>query len=126
MLTGLENLEACFFFGIKAVFMENRGCNDLWCAAEGGHDSAAYLYVILLYRDNGGAAADDTAKRYIRRVAGGNSTTSRWLSNERCLPLHEKARIWGVHAMMAVAVWIMDGFEFLCFVVNTVGCAAKW
>jgi hypothetical protein len=52
-----------------------------------------------------GAAADDTAKGYIRRVAGSGSTTSsRCLSNEGCLPLHEKIaralhystwRIWG-------------------------------
>jgi hypothetical protein len=64
--------------------MENRGCNDLRHAAEGGHDEAAYLYAILLYTDNGGAAADDTVKRYMRRVTGGGSTTSRWLSNEGC------------------------------------------
>jgi hypothetical protein len=65
---------------------------------------AAYLYTILLYRDNGGAAAADTTKGYKKQVAGGGSTTSRWLSNERCLPLREKAahalhystwRIWG-------------------------------
>jgi hypothetical protein len=58
----------------------------------------------LLYKDNGGAAADETAKRYMRRVTGGGSTTSRWLRNEGCLPLPEKAacaihystwRIWG-------------------------------
>jgi hypothetical protein len=104
MLIGLWSPEACFFSGIKAVFMENRVYNDLWHSAEGGHDAAAYLYAILLYRDNGGAAADDTAKRYMRRVAGGSSTTSRWLSNEGCLLLREKAahaihsstwRIWG-------------------------------
>jgi hypothetical protein len=77
MLTGFGNPEACFFSGIKAVFMENRGYNDLRCAAEGGHDAVAYLYAILLYRDNGGAATDDTTKRYMRRVAGGDSTTSR-------------------------------------------------
>jgi hypothetical protein len=52
---------------------------------------ADYIYAILLYIDNGGAAADHTLKRYIRRVAGGGSTTSRWLSNEGCLPLREKA-----------------------------------
>jgi hypothetical protein len=46
--------------------MENRGCNDLWRGAKGGHDLAAYLYAILLYRDNGGAAANDTTKRYMR------------------------------------------------------------
>jgi hypothetical protein len=61
--------------------MENRGCNDLRRVAEGGHDAAAYLYAILLYRDNGGAAADETAKWYMRQVAGGGSTTSRWLSD---------------------------------------------
>jgi hypothetical protein len=92
MLSGLRNLEACFLSGIKAFFIEHRGYNDLRRAAEGGHDAAAYLYTILLYRDNGSAAADDTAKGYMRRVAGGGSTTSsRWLSNEGCLPLREKA-----------------------------------
>jgi hypothetical protein len=61
MLTGLENPEACFFSGIKAVFIENRGYNDLRRATEGGHDAAACPYAMLLCRDNGGAAADDTA-----------------------------------------------------------------
>jgi hypothetical protein len=68
VLIDLGNPEACFFSGIKAVFMENRGCNDLRHATEGGHDAVACLYAILLYRDNGGAAADDTAKRYMRHV----------------------------------------------------------
>jgi hypothetical protein len=90
-LTGLGNPEACFFSGIKAAFMENRGYNDLQRAAEGGHDATSYLYDILLYRDNSGAAADDTTKRYMRRVTGGGSTTLRWLSNAGCLPLREKA-----------------------------------
>jgi hypothetical protein len=76
MLTGLGNPEACFLSEIKA-FIEHRGYNDLWCTAEGGHDAAAYLYAILLYRDNGGAATDDTVKGYMRWVAGGGSTTSR-------------------------------------------------
>jgi hypothetical protein len=91
MLTDFGNPEACFFSGIKAVFMENRGCNDLWRAAEDGHDAAAYLYTILFCRENGGATVDDTTKRYMRRVVGGGSTMSRWLTNEGCLPLHEKA-----------------------------------
>jgi hypothetical protein len=72
MLTGLGNPEDCFL-------------------SEGGNDVAAYLYAILLYKDNGGAVTDDTAKWYLRRVAGGGSTTLRWLSNEGCLPLREKA-----------------------------------
>jgi hypothetical protein len=91
MLADLGNLEACFFSRIKVVLIENRGCNVLRCATNGGHDAVAYLYAILLYKDNGGAAADNTAKWYMKRVAGGGSTTSRWLSNEGCLPLHEKA-----------------------------------
>jgi hypothetical protein len=83
MLTGFGNTEACFLSGIKAFFIEHRGYNDLRRATEDGHDAAAYLYAILLYRDNGGAAADDTAKGYMRRVAGGGSTTLlRWLRNE--------------------------------------------
>jgi hypothetical protein len=64
MLTSLGNPEACFFSEVKAVFMENRGYNDLCRAAEGGHDAVVYLYTILLYRDNGGVAAADTARRY--------------------------------------------------------------
>jgi hypothetical protein len=93
MLTGLRHSEACFLSGIKAFFIEHRGYNDLRYAAGGGHDAAAYLYAILLYRDNGGASADDIAKGYVRRVAGGGSTTSRWLINDGCLPLREKAAL---------------------------------
>jgi hypothetical protein len=82
-LSGLGNPEACFLSGIKAFFIEHRGYNGLPRAVEGGHDAAAYQYAILLYRD--------TAKGYMRRVAGGSSTTlSRWLSNEGCLPLRDK------------------------------------
>jgi hypothetical protein len=105
MLSGLLNPEVCFLSGIKALFIEHRGYNDLRCAAESRHDVVAYLYAILLYRDNGGAAADDTAKGYMRRVVSSSSTTSSsWLSNEGCLPLREKTarvlhystwRIWG-------------------------------
>jgi hypothetical protein len=92
MLSGLGNPEASFLSGIKAFFIEHRGYNDLRRAAKGGHDAVAYLYAILLYKDNGGAAADNTAKGYMRQVAGGDSTmSSRWLSNEGCLPLREKA-----------------------------------
>jgi hypothetical protein len=149
MLSGLGNPEACFLSGIKAFFIKHRGYNDLRRTAEGEHDATAYLYAILLYRDNGGAAADDTAKGYMTWVAGGGSTTSRWLSNEGCLLLREKATrvlhysTWRIgvnrchlrhrcaaisraQAPTAAAAWKKDGFEFLCFAVKTVGCAAKW
>jgi hypothetical protein len=91
MLTDLGNSEACFFSEIKAIFTENEWRNDLRRVAEGGHDTTAFLYTIFLYRDNGGAAIDDTAKRYMRWVAGGGSTTLRWLSIMGCLALREKA-----------------------------------
>jgi hypothetical protein len=149
MLSGLENPEACFLSRIKAFFIKHRGYNDLRRVTEGGHDAAAYLYTILVYRDNGSAAADDTAKGYMRRVAGGDSTTSRWLSNEGCLPLREKPRVrsttrlgafavnhcclWHrcatiscAQAPATAAVWEKDGFEFLSFAAKTVGCPAKW
>jgi hypothetical protein len=90
MLSGLGNLEACFLSGIKDFFIEHRGYNDLRRATEGGHDAVAYLYAILLYRNNGSAAAADIVNGYMRQVTGGGSTTSRWLSNEGCLPLREK------------------------------------
>jgi hypothetical protein len=103
----------------------------------------------LLFRDNGGGAVDDTVKGCMRRVGGGYSTTSIWLSNKECLPLREKAmhalhystwRIWGEPLPPPAQVcgdqpcagtgggvaWKKDGFEFLCFAAKTVGCAAKW
>jgi hypothetical protein len=36
MLTSLRNPEACFLTGIKAIFIEHRGYNDLRHATEGG------------------------------------------------------------------------------------------
>jgi hypothetical protein len=150
MLSGLGNPEGCFLSGIKAFFIEHRGYNDLRRAAEGGHDVASYLYAILLYKDNGCAAANDTAKGYMRWVTGGGSTTSsRWLSNQGSLPLREKAvralhystwRIWGEPLPPPAQVrgdqpcagtgggcGVEKGcFEFLCFAMKNVGCAAKW
>jgi TPR repeat protein len=142
MLSGLGNPEACFLSGMKAFFTEHRGYNDLRRAAEGGHDAAAYLYAILLYRDNGGAAADDTVKGYMRWVAGDGSTRgvclcvrrSRVRSTTRlgtfgvnhCRLRHRFAAISRVQAPAAIAAWKKDGFKFLCFAAKTIGCVAKW
>jgi hypothetical protein len=138
LLSGLGNPEACFLSGIKAFSIEHRRYNDRRCAAEGGHNAAAYLYTILLYINKGGTTVDDTAEGYMRRVAGGGSTTSRWLSNEECLPLREKAAraphystwcIWGEPLPPPAQVRgdqscagtddgcgvEKDGFKFLCF-----------
>jgi hypothetical protein len=108
MLSGLGNPEACFLFGIKAFFIEHRGYNDLRCAAEGGHNAVAYLYAILLYRDNDGADAADTAKGYMRRVAGGSTTSSRWLSNKGCLLSREKAA-----RVLHYSTWLIWGESLL-------------
>jgi hypothetical protein len=80
---GMHIVMHLVFFGKSGVTLRH--------AAEGGHDVAAYLYTFLLYRDNGSDPADDNAKRYMRPVTSGGSMTSRWLSNEGCLPLREKA-----------------------------------
>jgi hypothetical protein len=99
---------ACFLSGIKALFIEHKGYNDLQRATMGGNDAAAYLYAILLYRDNVSAAADNTAKGYMRWVAGGGSTTSRWLSNKGCLSLREKAAL-AIHS----STWCIWGEPLL-------------
>ena len=80
--------------------MENhspRRClNDLARAADSGHNLAAYLVTLLLYRHNGGASDNDTVRQCMRRVegeeeswaevvCGGDEPTSRWLSNNRCV-----------------------------------------
>ena len=46
-----------------------RPCLDnLARTADGGHNLAANLVAILLYRHNGDAHDDDTARRYMRRL----------------------------------------------------------
>ena len=44
--------------------------DDLACAADSGHNLAAYLVTILLYRHNGDASDDNTMRRCMRRVEG--------------------------------------------------------
>ena len=97
------NLEACFLTGIQTIFMEKHSpqpcLDDLARAADGGHNQAAYLVTLLLYRHNGDAGDDDTARQYIRwvegeevswaaAVDGGGGPTSRWLSNKGCVLCH--------------------------------------
>ena len=73
-MTQVGNLEACLLIGIQTVFVENhspRPCLDyLTRAADGGHNMAAYLVAIFLYRHNGDAGDDDTIMRYIRWAEG--------------------------------------------------------
>ena len=77
--------------------------NDLTRAADGGHNLAAYLVAILLYRHNGDARDNDTMRWYMRRVEGkeelravevgsDGGPTSRFLCNKGCvLCRHEAA-----------------------------------
>ena len=73
-LTQFDNLEACLLTGIQTVFTENpspRPCLDyLTRTVDDGHNVAAYLVAIFLYRHNGGARNDNTVRRYIRRIEG--------------------------------------------------------
>ena len=73
-LTQLGNPEACILTRIPMEFVDNhspRPClNDLVHIADGGHNLAAYLVALLLYRHNGDAGDDATAWWYIRRVEG--------------------------------------------------------
>jgi hypothetical protein len=72
--TLLASLEACFLIEIQTVFMGKRNpqlrLNDLTHAADGGHNLAAYLVAILLYRHNRSAGDDDTARRCMRQAKG--------------------------------------------------------
>ena len=73
-LTQVGNSEACFLTRIKTIFMEkhrSRPClDDLARAADGGHNLAAYLVTLLLYRHHGGTNDDNTVRRYMRQVEG--------------------------------------------------------
>ena len=64
--------------------------DDLARAADGGHNLAAYLVTILLYRYIGDARENDTTRRYMRWIegeeelrvviaGGGSGPMSRWL-----------------------------------------------
>jgi hypothetical protein len=56
-LTQVSNPEACFLTRIQIVFMEKHSpppcLDDLTHIADGGHNLAAYLVTLLLYRYNG-------------------------------------------------------------------------
>ena len=65
-LTQVWNLEACFLTEIQTVFMEKHNpqpcLDDFTCATDGGHNLAAYLVALLLYRHNGDADDNDTTR----------------------------------------------------------------
>ncbi|CAO2044974.1 unnamed protein product [Urochloa humidicola] len=90
------NEEACFRDGVRVIFDVYR--SDLVCpldnlksAAHKGHNLAAYMLAVCLYRRNGGAVDDEKAKELIRKLkgedgpgaaaAGGGGVRQRWKNN---------------------------------------------
>ncbi|RLN25598.1 hypothetical protein C2845_PM07G10200 [Panicum miliaceum] len=70
-LTKVGNPEVCFLTGIEVAFRKGTPfapvCTvELQRAAEVGHNLAAYMAAILLYRANDGAVSDDAARWYMR------------------------------------------------------------
>jgi hypothetical protein len=64
-------------------------------ATQAGHNVAAYVASMVLYRANGGASDDDTAKWYIRQAEGEEesaATTSMMMqTNKDCMQCREAA-----------------------------------
>jgi hypothetical protein len=64
-------------------------------ATQAGHNVAAYIAVMVLYRANGGAGDDDTVRRYIRQVEGEEesvaATSMMMRTNKGCLRCCEVA-----------------------------------
>ncbi|RLN12243.1 hypothetical protein C2845_PM09G12710 [Panicum miliaceum] len=74
-LTKVSNPEACFLTGMEVAFRKGTPlvpvCTvELQHAAEFGHNLAAYVAAILLYRANDGAVRDHAARWYMRQVEG--------------------------------------------------------
>jgi hypothetical protein len=103
----------------------------------------------LLYRDNGGAAPmtprigtwggsraavvrrrDGWATRGVylcaRRPHVCSTTQLGAFGVNRCRLRHRCVAISRAQATVVAAAWKKDGFEFLCFAAETVGCATKW
>ncbi|CAN6169957.1 unnamed protein product [Urochloa humidicola] len=69
------NEAACFRDGLRVVFdvyWSELDCplDNLESAAHKGHNLAAYMLALCLYRRNGGAVDDEKAKELIRKLEG--------------------------------------------------------
>jgi hypothetical protein len=69
-LARIRNPEAYFISRMDILFGENYSFQSyiakLEEAAQAGHNVAAYIATMVLYRDNGDCGDDDTARWYIR------------------------------------------------------------
>ncbi|CAN6221662.1 unnamed protein product [Urochloa humidicola] len=90
------NEEACFHDGVRIIFDVYRSklvypIDNLKSATHKGHNLAAYMLAVCLYRRNGSAVDDEKAKELIRKlegedgpgaaVAGGGGVRQRWKNN---------------------------------------------
>jgi hypothetical protein len=90
-LASVDNLEACFYAGMCAVFMEDHGALTLWLdmlerSAAAGHDVATFVLSLVLHSSNSGADNDNIAQRLLRKVEGdeaGPMANVTW-KNEKC------------------------------------------
>ena len=72
-LASVGNPEACFFAGMRAVFVEDHTIarlDMLECFAVVGHDVATFVLSFVLHRSNSGAGNNNIAWRWLRKVEG--------------------------------------------------------
>ena len=67
-LASVGNPEACFYAGMRGVFVEDRTMLMSWldvleCSATAGHDVATFVLSLVLHRSNSGADNGNIARR---------------------------------------------------------------
>ena len=72
-LASVANPEACFYAGMRAVFVEDHTALMPWLdmlerSTAVGHDVAAFVLSLVLHRSNSGAGNDNIARRWLRKV----------------------------------------------------------
>jgi hypothetical protein len=74
-LASVGNPEACFYTGMRAVFVEDRNALMLWLdmlehSAVVDHDVATFVLSLVLHRSNSGADNNNIARWWLRMVEG--------------------------------------------------------
>jgi hypothetical protein len=96
-LASVDNLEAYFYVGMHAVFVEDHSALMPWLdmlerSATTSHDVVVFVLSLVLHRSNSGADNDNIARQWLREVKGdeaGLAANVTW-KNEictRCLQL---------------------------------------
>ena len=90
-LASIDNPKACFYAGMRTIFVEDRTalmpCLDmLERSTTAGHDVAAFVLSLEPHRSNSGAGNDNIARQWLRKVKGdeaGPEVNVTW-KNEKC------------------------------------------